>query len=121
LPPLPFPDPSIHSKWGNLEKSRRLPGQEVALLKAEQERKGRILLEKTVEILRSSGIDATGLLLRGDVASEIVEYASENQMDLIVTGSGGDRQVEGWLLGSVARKLAYFATSSILVVKSRKK
>ena len=54
---------------------------------------------------------------RGDAATEILRYAREKQVDLLVAGSRGLSQVRGWLMGSVSRKLVYHASSAVLIVK----
>ncbi len=62
-------------------------------------------------------MEASSVLLRGDAATEIIEYVKTNQIDLIVSGSRGLSEVRGWLLGSVSRKLVHYAGCSVLVVK----
>ena len=57
------------------------------------------------------------MLVRGDAATEIIDYAKERKVDLIVAGSRGLSQVRGWLLGSVSRKLVHYAPCSVLIVK----
>jgi len=54
---------------------------------------------------------------RGDAATEILAYAKENRVDLIVCGSRGLSEITGWLLGSVSRKLVHYAGYSVLIVK----
>ncbi len=57
-------------------------------------------------------------MLRGDAAKEIIEYAKDNNINLIVSGSRGLSQFKGWLLGSVSRKLVHYSECSVLIVKS---
>jgi len=49
--------------------------------------------------------------------TEIIQYAKENQVDLIVAGSRGLTSMQSWLLGSVSRKLVHYAGCSVLIVK----
>jgi nucleotide-binding universal stress UspA family protein len=72
-----------------------------------------------VEALKSSGVQATSILKRGDAATEIIEYVKANHVDLIAAGSRGLSQVRGWLLGSVSRKLLHYAGCSVLIVKGK--
>jgi nucleotide-binding universal stress UspA family protein len=96
---------------------------EVSRLQAEdEERYGRELLNKTRNSIEC-GIQGaperkivTGLL-RGDAATEIIEYTKAEEIDLIIAGSRGLSQVRSWLLGSVSRKLLHYAGCSVLVVK----
>ena len=55
--------------------------------------------------------------MRGDAATEIIEYANQNQIDLIVAGSRGLSQMRRLLLGSLSRKLVHYAGCSVLIVK----
>jgi nucleotide-binding universal stress UspA family protein len=70
-----------------------------------------------VKTLESGGIQAKGVLLRGDAATEIIEYVNANQVDLIIAGSRGLSQMKRLLLGSLSRKLVHYAGCSVLLVK----
>jgi nucleotide-binding universal stress UspA family protein len=78
---------------------------------------GRALLKRSVQILADNGIQAKSMMLRGDAATEILQYANEHDIDLIIAGSRGLSAVTGWLLGSVSRKLVHYADCSVLIVK----
>lgn len=90
---------------------------EIASLEEEEEKKGNALLASTSQHLQTNGLNTQVALLRGDAASEIMWYAQENQVDLIVCGSRGLSAVSGWLLGSVSRKLIHYSGCSVLVVR----
>jgi nucleotide-binding universal stress UspA family protein len=83
----------------------------------EEEQEGQVLLDRAVEQLRRQNIQAESRMLRGDAATEILEFARQNQVDLVVTGSRGLSPVKRFLLGSVSRKLVHYASTSVLVVK----
>jgi nucleotide-binding universal stress UspA family protein len=57
------------------------------------------------------------VFLEGDPASEIVRYAADAGIDLIVLGTHGRTGVERLLMGSVAEKVMREAPCSVLVVK----
>jgi nucleotide-binding universal stress UspA family protein len=57
------------------------------------------------------------LLLHGSPAATIVQRAAHERMDLIVLGTRGVSDIKGFLLGSVARKVAALADCAVLVVK----
>lgn len=57
------------------------------------------------------------VLLEGDPASEIVRYAADSSINLIVLGTHGRTGVERLLMGSVAEKVMRDAPCSVLVVK----
>jgi nucleotide-binding universal stress UspA family protein len=57
------------------------------------------------------------VFLEGDPAAEIVRYATDAGMDLIVMGTHGRTGLERLLMGSVAEKVMREAPCSVLVVK----
>jgi nucleotide-binding universal stress UspA family protein len=67
------------------------------------------------------GIRVRHVLLEGDPAEQIVRYAAESSMDMIVMGTQGRTGMERLLLGSVAEKVLRDATCSVLVVKMPKR
>ena len=75
--------------------------------------------EATMERIRSlaEGVALQTVLLEGKPASEIVRYAAENRIDLIVIGTQGKRGLERLLLGSVAESVIRSAPCRVLVVK----
>jgi nucleotide-binding universal stress UspA family protein len=83
----------------------------------EEERKGEQILAAAVNNLKEHGIQVKKSLLRGDAASEILNFAQNIKADLIVAGSRGLSQVQGWLLGSVSRKIVHYAKCSVLIAK----
>lgn len=87
---------------------------------AEAARKaGQAVLDEADQILRTKNIHATHTLLRGDAATEILQFARDTKIDLIVVGSRGLSQVQSWLVGSVSRKLVHYADCSVMLVKRR--
>ncbi len=94
---------------------------EAAWLK-EEENRGAELLEKTNDyLLKWSGLQATPILVRGDAATEIIQYVKANEIDLILAGSRGLSEMRSWLLGSVSRKLVHYAGCSVLIIKGHPK
>ncbi len=84
---------------------------------------GRSIIDHTVSNLqqafsrRSMKNPLGSVLLRGDAATEIIEYSLSQQIDLLVAGSRGLSQMQSWLLGSVSRKLLHYAQCSVLIVR----
>jgi len=91
--------------------------KEEAKTKAKQNRAGDALLEQTCNLLLKNGIESTPVLLRGDAATEIIDYTDKEEIDLIVAGSRGLSSFQGWLMGSVSRKLVHYSNCSVLIVK----
>ncbi len=89
----------------------------LARLRHTQEAEGEALLHSTVGALAGHGLQAHGLLMRGEAAGQIIAYAKQHQVDLIICGSRGLGTVTSMLLGSVSRRLAHHAPCSVLVVR----
>jgi nucleotide-binding universal stress UspA family protein len=121
LPPMPSPALIARSWPAGSEAMAPIPSYETEELLTkqaeEEERQGKTLLHQAVKALEAFGIEATSGLLRGDAATEIIEYTERNQIDLIVAGSRGLSKVRRLLLGSLSRKLVHYAGCSVLVVK----
>jgi nucleotide-binding universal stress UspA family protein len=60
------------------------------------------------------------VLLEGEAADQIVRYARDSAMDLIVMGTHGRTGEEREVLGSVAEEVLRNASCSVLVVKMPK-
>jgi nucleotide-binding universal stress UspA family protein len=69
----------------------------------------------------NSGIRVHHVLLEGSPADEIVRYATEQGIDLIVMGTHGRTGLERLLMGSVAEKVVRGAPCSVLVAKMPKR
>lgn len=128
LPPIPIkpaPDFITHTWPTGPEMvpyyANQLTEEESAMLK-EEEKAGQAILEQTIQSLQgsSSRVEIKSILVRGDAASEIIQYAKDHEIDLIVAGSRGESTIRSWLLGSVSRKLVHYANCSVLIVKEPK-
>ena len=124
LPPMPSPALIARSWPAGSEAMAPMPSYETEEMLAKQaedeERQGNNILQDAIETLDKFGIEASSVLLRGDAATEIIEYTKGNQIDLIVTGSRGLSQMRRLLLGSLSRKLVHYAGCSVLIVKGGK-
>ena len=121
LPPEPSPE-FLSRTWvstGEPMFAYSIPEleEDIAQSIAEEEKQGQVLLAMNKQMLEEKGMDAETVLLRGDAATEILSFAKEKDIDLIIAGSRGLGGFEGWLLGSVSRKLVHYAGCSVLIVK----
>ena len=97
------------------------PIEEEEALRMKEMKLGRMLLERTCNMLERYGVDSTTVLERGDAATEIIDYVHRNKIDLIVAGSRGLSNFKSLWMGSVSRKLVHYSDCSILIVKVPKK
>lgn len=71
---------------------------------------------KTIGI--DSGVEVREVILEGYPSSEIIYFAENNNIDLIVMGTLGATGLERFLMGSVAEKVVRSSKVPVLVVKS---
>lgn len=94
-------------------------------VKAAMEKSGDTILRRATGYLETAlsqsakrpRTDVRTLLLHGAPASTIVQRATQDGSDLIVLGTRGMSDIKGFLLGSVARKIASLASCPVLIVK----
>lgn len=75
------------------------------------------LLER-LDIIEEQQFRSTRGMVRGLTAPQIVAYASNQDIDLIVMGTHGRRGVAHLLLGSVAEHVVRIATCPVLTVRA---
>ncbi len=79
---------------------------------------GELILDKAVHIVKLRiQADSSRQIEQGDPADAIVQYAEDNQVDLIVLGRRGLNEDNAMLLGSVSRKVTNLTTINCLMVK----
>ena len=64
-----------------------------------------------------AGVKCNTKILFGEPGAEIVKYACDNKMDLIVIGSRGLNSLQEFVLGSVSHKVAKRANCPVMIVK----
>jgi len=70
-----------------------------------------------VDAASEKGVDAEAVVLEGNPAEEIVDFAKNNEVGLIVLGMLGKSGIERFLLGSVAEKVARTSPVPVMIVK----
>jgi nucleotide-binding universal stress UspA family protein len=79
---------------------------------------GQKAVSKVKKIGIDSGVEVREVILEGYPSSEIIYFAENNNIDLIVMGTLGATGLERFLMGSVAEKVVRNARVPVLVVKS---
>jgi len=97
------------------DEEEQLKLHEKILKKKESERKKK--LEKHSKKAEDKGIQVNSVLLRGfSIANSIMEYISENDIDLVVLGTHGHTGFKKWLLGSVTEEVVRESPIPVLTV-----
>ena len=71
-------------------------------------------VEKTA---KAAGLEAESIILKGDPAEKIVNFAEEQNVDMIIVGSLGKGKFERLVIGSVSEKVVRHAKIPVLVVR----
>lgn len=66
---------------------------------------------------RDAGVKVEPVYLRGSPAEKILEYAEENNIDLIVMGTQGLTGIKKFLIGSVAEKVLRHSKVPVMIIR----
>jgi nucleotide-binding universal stress UspA family protein len=69
------------------------------------------------ETAKAAGIEVESVLLEGHPADEIVKFAEQNDIEMIVMGTLGKTGLDRFLLGSVAENVVRHSKIPVLVVR----
>ena len=72
---------------------------------------------KVKECGEASGVEVKEVLLEGHPSNEIIDFAENNNIDLIVMGTLGKIGLDRFLMGSVAEKVVRHSKVPVLVVR----
>ena len=75
------------------------------------------VLDKCKDLAEKGDVDYSQEILNGNPAEEILKYAEQKGVDLIVLGHLGKSAGAGFLIGSVAQKVAAYSKCSVYIVK----
>lgn len=85
------------------------------------ERIGNEAMSYIKENAKAAGIEVIPILLKGNPAEKILDFAEEQKVDMIVMGSTGKSGVERFTLGSVSEKVVRNSRIPVLVIRERYK
>ncbi len=74
-------------------------------------------VKRVEEMAKVAGIPIEGKIIEGNPANDIMKFAEESKMDLIVIGGIGKTGLEKFLLGSVAEKVVRNSKVPVMVVR----
>jgi len=80
---------------------------------------GQKATSKVKECGVASGVDVKEVLLEGHPSKEIIDFAENNDIDLIVMGTLGKTGLDRFLMGSVAETVVRDSKVPVLVVRGK--
>jgi len=98
-----------------------LDRQIVAELQEAEEEAARRVLTEAESQLRKDRYRVSTIIARGDPSRDILREAAQRNVDLVALGAKGLTGVRGFLLGSVAQRIARYAKPSVLIVRPSKR
>jgi nucleotide-binding universal stress UspA family protein len=93
-----------------------VPGNFIEDMQKQAVAAGEEYLKKTTAKLVAEGIAASWVVLRGNVAESILDYARKNEIDLVIMSTHGRSGIARWAMGSVADRVARQATVPVMLV-----
>jgi nucleotide-binding universal stress UspA family protein len=106
VPPVLETPIHLGSNWNITEETLRQEGDDA--------------IQYANRVAEDKEIDYEVLVVEGDPANAILEFAEQNKIDLIIMGTLGKGGLEKFLLGSVTDKVVRHSKVSVLVVKKQK-
>jgi len=82
------------------------------------EQRGESVVDAATERADEAGVDAVGSVVTGKPYRDIIDYADEHGIDLVVMGTHGRTGLERYLLGSVTEKVVRTADVPVLTVRA---
>ncbi len=92
-------------------------GTAVVELEAELRKEAEAILARGEEEANKAGIPYQGVILEGQTAETIADYAAQNGLDLVAIGYQGKSKLSELIMGSVTAKLLSISKVPLLVVK----
>lgn len=82
------------------------------------EEDGKKIAEEAEREAKRSGVkDVKTIVIYGNPASEIIRFAGDEAVDMIVMGSRGLTGVKEFVLGSVSHRVSHLAPCTVTIVK----
>jgi len=81
---------------------------------------GQKAVEAVASRAREAGLDVATAVREGFPASDLLEYAEENEIDLIAMGTAGQTGLSRFLLGSTSERVVRHAKIPVLAVNARR-
>ncbi|RXA19897.1 universal stress protein [Methanosarcina sp. MSH10X1] len=79
--------------------------------------KGGAAVGNVEKLGREAGVKVKPAFLKGIPADKILEYADENNIDLIIMGTHGLTGIKKFLIGSVAEKVVRHSKIPVMVIR----
>jgi nucleotide-binding universal stress UspA family protein len=107
IPPIPL---------ANVLSPETTPSFDLSLYQEEQKKGSEKILQEVIEQRLPKGLSVHPLVVLGHPVEEILQFAQDQKMDLIVIATRGRTGLPHFLFGSVAEKVVRLAPIPVLVM-----
>ncbi|MCX7739003.1 MAG: universal stress protein [Hydrogenothermaceae bacterium] len=90
--------------------------EDVEQFEKEEMSKEEKILGKVIQRIKENGLEVNYKILEGNPAEELMSYADQNGIELIVVGRKGAGMLKRILMGSTSTALVKYANQDVLVV-----
>jgi nucleotide-binding universal stress UspA family protein len=91
-------------------------GIDTVLLMRDVEQAAKAYIARMTEEMKKTGLSVQGVVITGWAADQILSYASENNVDLVIMSTHGRGGIGRWFMGSVTDKVVRHASMPVLTV-----
>jgi nucleotide-binding universal stress UspA family protein len=91
-------------------------GIDTVLLMRDVEEAAKTYMSRMTEELKKTGLNVSGVVSTGWSADQILSYAADNGVDLIIMSTHGRGGIGRWFMGSVTDKVVRHASVPVLTV-----
>lgn len=95
-----------------------LPDDVIRQIESERKAAAEKYLSQLVERARYDGVNVHWEIIEGVVADSIADYATKNEVDLIIIATHGRSGISRWVLGGVADRILRSACVPVLMVRA---
>ncbi len=113
-PEMPIPLPETPED-AHIARYPIYKDQEIASAEDEARRS----VTQAAAILRDNGVKVRTEILLGDPAEEIIDYAEDEGVDLIIMCSHGRSGIRRWVFGSVTEKVLRGTKTPLLIIRPK--
>ena len=112
-------DGSKHSEKAavtGIELAKLTKGKVTAIYVEDRDKQGIEATERVRDLASKAGIPFEAKIIEGNPANEILKFAEDAKMDIIVIGSIGVTGLRKFMIGSVAEKVVLHSKVPVLTV-----
>ena len=106
-------EPNVYVPTDDYVQSQKILDELRGAYESEEQK----MLNKYSELASKKGMTSKSVLLEGDPASEILNYARNEKYDVIIMGNRGMGSLKELVLGSVSNKILHNSVGAVILIK----